>query len=260
MATFLSLVSGVAGYLLNAHSGKLWDMHRDEVEEVIQGWLASRLAPVRMGAKGVGHLVRYIWLRSAPGMQEAVGYPGAPQATPTSGDAQDTTPIPLADDILATAPRTLHEGEQVPLLSTPIVVVGSGSGACAFTSSFIRTITDSPSWRSRPADMLILERGNAYAPRPNGRPIPAGESDAMDALFEKGGVCVSEESAISFATASTLGGGSRINWSACLQTDRKVREEWTRHMHKGAGGEADGEAGRWADMFLGAEWQDCLDT
>lgn len=250
---FLTLIGGVGSYILSAHSGYLYNLTRDEAEEVIKGWQMSRLEPIRKGAKGVGHLVRYIWLRTAPGLLEAMGAPEVPvphikeQVGTVTDEAK---PV----NVLDSAVKGAHGDEGVLVVKTGVLVIGSGSGASAFTHSLVRSLTElghSPSI-SRP-DILVVERGKAFAPRANGQPLPSTEAKSFNELFADGGLLVSKESGISVVTANTLGGGSRINWSACLQVERKVRQEWTRHMGQGA---AKGEGG----MFLGAEWQDCLDT
>jgi hypothetical protein len=48
-----------------------------------------------------------------------------------------------------------------------------------------------------------------------------------------------------------------VNWSACLQTDRKVREEWTRNLLLGT---KRGTKDPHGSLFLGREWQECMDT
>lgn len=236
---FLTLIGGYGAYLFNGTNKNLYDLTRDEVENVFIGWQGSRLAPVRMGAKGIGFIIRAIWMRTCPGIEKAMGFPGhvdPAQPDPLTGTFDDAT-------------TSTVESEQVKELTTGILVLGSGSGASAFVSSVARnlnpqTITSFPANRS--SDILILEKGSTSNHQ--------SENGAINQLWEGGGIFSSDEG-VSILAGSTWGGGSRINWSACLQTDRKVRDEWTREVMKGLGKEGDPHG----QMFLGEEWQECME-
>jgi hypothetical protein len=258
MVSASDLTGGIGGYILNAHSGYLYDLTRQEVEEVIQGWQASRLAPIRTGAKGVGQIVRSLWLRYAPGVLEYMGAPALP-VPPVRSEAETIDGGATPQSVLEAVAVQVYDDEEVLVLETEMLVIGSGSGASAFTHSLVRTLTESGyrfSTPTRSADILVLERGKAFAPRAAGHPLPNDEAESFEQMFTDGGVSISKESGITVLSANTLGGGSRINWSACLQVERRVREEWTAHMRKGAVKGTEG----YADMFTGPEWQDCLET
>lgn len=251
---FLSIVSGYTGYLLNGTSTYLFDLPRDQVEEIILGWTDSRLKPIRTGAKAVGFIVRSLWIRTCPGLLEAIGHPG--HVVPES-KIQD--PVPQ-EDILGQAKAGQYAGEQVLELSTGVLIIGSGSGATAFTHSLVRNLKNQ-NWQSlisspeNVSDVLLLEKGTKKSPHPGGVPMTGDENEAFNNMVEGGGVLSSDEGAISVFAGSTWGGGSRVNWSACLQTDRIVREEWTKHIMQDMGKAGDPH-GR---MFLSREWQDCME-
>jgi hypothetical protein len=251
MALFLSLVSGYTGYAFNGTSTYLYDLPRDQVEAIIQGWMQSRLAPIRTGAKAVGSIIRSMWIRTCPDLLPAIGHPGHIVHTPKDQGGED---------LLGSARSAEFQGEQVQELTTGVLVIGSGSGASSFTHSLVRNLK-SQNWQSlisspsNVSDVLLLEKGSKRTPHPNGTPLTGDENEAFDSMMENGGVLISDEGAIQVVAGSTWGGGSRVNWSACLQTDRIVREEWTKHIMNDMGKTGDPH-GR---MFLGREWQDCME-
>jgi hypothetical protein len=256
MKLFLSLVSGYTGYPFNGTSVYLYDLPRDQVEKILQGWMVSRIKPIRQGMKGVGFIIRSLWIRTCPELLPSIGHPGhiSPEP-PVQGNK--------AEDILVDAKTISYNSEQVQEISTGIIVIGSGSGASAFTGSLVRQLS-SQNWpsllprsgSSHVSDILLLEKGIQKSPHPHGSRLTGDENESFNNMMENGGVLTSDESAINIIAGSTWGGGSRVNWSACLQTDRIVREEWTKHIMQDLGKSGDAH-GR---MFLGREWQECMEV
>ena len=253
---FLGIVSGYVGYGFNGTSTYLYNLSRDEVEAIVLGWTQSRLRPIRLGVKGLGTILRSLWVRTCPGLLDAIGYPV--HITP---DAPVQTPNTV-DNILEQAVPVSYDGKPALEVTVGVLVIGSGSGATAFTHALIRDLTAVGDWkkvlRETPttSDVLVVEKSSIRFPHPTGTPLTSSEDEAFDSMLEGGGVVTTDESAVTILAGSTWGGGSRINWSACLQTDRLVREEWTRHVMKDVGKKGDPH-GR---MFLGKEWQDCMET
>jgi hypothetical protein len=170
------------------------------------------------------------------GIEEAMGFPG--HAIPPS---PPQVKCELEEDGLA------NGSEGVTELKAGVLVIGSGSGASAFINSLLRNLHPKPHFSAdRTCDILIIEKGYTTRPQP--------EDEAITQLWEGGGICSSDEG-VSILAGSTWGGGSAINWSACLQTDRKVREEWTRGIMDDLGKDTDPHG----KMFLGGEWQDCME-
>lgn len=228
---FLTICSGYAGYLLNGTSAYLYDLPRRQVEQIIQGWIGSRLKPIRTGAKGLGFIIRSLWIMSCPGILEDMGHPGHAAVTDD----------PSGRDVLEDARTVDFEGELAREISTGLLVVGSGSGGSAFTHSFMRNLPQDCAGEDIP--VLVVDKGSKAGAQ--------GELSAFETMYEGGGILASDESAISVVAGSTWGGGSRINWSACLQTDRMVREEWTRRIVQ--------DKDPHGRIFLGREWQECME-
>ena len=52
------------------------------------------------------------------------------------------------------------------------------------------------------------------------------EKDGNKNLYESRGVLITVNQQTMILAGSTFGGGSTVNWSACLKTPFKVRKEW----------------------------------
>jgi hypothetical protein len=274
LGIFLSIVGSTVGSVIfNGTSTPLSQLGSRDVEGIIKGWYGSRLRPIRMGIKATSIIVRAIWLRTCPGLSTAMGYPGPPLPNAPGAEAghEPAPPSRAGDDILAKGKAVVYDGETAIEIRTGVLVIGSGSGGTAFTHSLVQRLTagkgdGEEDWKSNlygsveleegMPDILVVERGKKYVPHPGGIPLAKTEGQGLEDVMESGGIMTTEESSISLIAGSTWGGGSRINWSACLRTDRMVREEWTKHM-----GRDRKERKAWEDgMFMSDEWQDCTEA
>ncbi|KAK2873675.1 hypothetical protein FQN49_002172 [Arthroderma sp. PD_2] len=70
--------------------------------------------------------------------------------------------------------------------------------------------------------VIVVEKSYFF---PNNRYPMAGKEGAVH-LFSNGGAELSDDGSIGVVSGSTWGGGGTINWSASLQTQSMVREEW----------------------------------
>lgn len=227
----------------------------------VKGWFDSRIATIRQGAKGIGHIIRFVWLKSTPEYYRAIGFP--PMETSSADSKAQHDAQKAVDDrrrvLLDQAVEMEYEGEQVKMIKTGTLVIGSGPGGSAFVRSFTRQLgqVDKLKTAQYNLDVLILDKGTSFAPQPSGPPLPETEGQGLEQLFEDGSVLTSDTGGISILAGSTWGGGGRINWSACLNTDRIVREEWTRSL---VGKNKLGVRDPYGRLFLGKEWQECMDA
>lgn len=133
-------------------------------------------------------------------------------------------------------PRTLSDDDLASTLGAvvmaDVVVIGSGAGggpvAAVLAEAGLRVI--------------VIEKGSYYR---NGD-LPVKEVHATSQMLEASGVCASVDGSVAVVAGSTLGGGTKINWSGSLKTPPHVRKEWAQRY-----GLLD---------FTSPHYDECLDT
>jgi long-chain-alcohol oxidase len=156
---------------------------------------------------------------------EAIGYPspdrrllGRPLTAPKFTYSFITPPSPA-------------EGSGLPIITTQVLIIGSGAGGGVVASRLARDY-----------ETLVIDKG-VYAPTGKKH---RGQSEAFEEMYQNGGFIASESGTISILAGSVFGGGTSINWSGSLKTQHYVREEWAKK--KGLG------------WFLTKGYSDALDA
>lgn len=103
-------------------------------------------------------------------------------------------------------------GDEPVILETDVVIVGSGcgGGVCA------KNLAEAGN------RVIVVEKAYHYPPEY----LPMSEADAGVHLFMNGGVDISDDNSTVIIAGRAWGGGGTINWSASLQTQQYVRQEW----------------------------------
>lgn len=97
-------------------------------------------------------------------------------------------------------------------VSCDVVVVGSGAGGGVVAGVLARA----------GYKVIVLEKGG-YNARSN---LSLLEGPTMDQMYESSGVVATHDMGIVLLAGSTVGGGSAVNWSACIRTPDHVISEW----------------------------------
>lgn len=103
-------------------------------------------------------------------------------------------------------------GSEPELVETDVVVVGSGcgGGVCA------KNLAEAGN------RVIVVEKAYHYPTEH----LPMTEANAAVHLFMNGGMIQTDEGSAAIIAGQAFGGGGTVNWSASLQTQRFVREEW----------------------------------
>ncbi|KAF6994590.1 hypothetical protein CFC21_011252 [Triticum aestivum] len=209
------------------------DMPAERQEAALQRWNRTRwLFPLRIVFALVKILSHYVFYTMVDENSEnphwkAIGYSveewqrdpaeaPAPSRPLDNGVVEtralnDTTLLrSLADRGLPVKPGAQHTVE------CDAVIVGSGCGG-----GVAAAILASAGYK-----VVVVEKGDYFA----ADDYSSVEGPSMERLFEKGGIfCTSNVTTMVF-TGSTVGGGSAVNWSACIRTPGEVLQEWS-HDH-----------------------------
>jgi len=153
----------------------------------------------------------------SPTLPEIIGFPAVPKHGKRGGDY----PYEFVDFSARDSSSTIE---------TDVVIVGSGCGAgvCA------KNLAEAGFF------VLVVEKGR-YFPSTH---YPMQPGDAAVHLMENGGAVVSDDGSTAVLAGSCLGGGGTVNWSASLQTQHYVRQEW---------------ADQGLPFFTSGDFQKCLD-
>ncbi|CAL0328920.1 unnamed protein product [Lupinus luteus] len=108
---------------------------------------------------------------------------------------------------------TLDSKNNILKIKCDALVIGSGSGGGVAAS-----VLSSAGFK-----VVVVEKGNYFVPQD----YSSLEGPSMNQLYENGGIFASVDSRILLLAGSTVGGGSAVNWSACLKTPQNVMKEWS---------------------------------
>lgn len=166
---------------------------------MLHSWKNSSLATFRVLFKQLSLIGKHVYLRASPLFDELTGFPSAPSGWHPVG----SYPFEFMHFNTSSDPIQIE---------TDVIVVGSGCGAGVVA----RTIATAGH------RVIVVDKGHHV----QNSSLPLDHSEAFFHLFEQGGLLASEDGSITVTSGSCFGGGGTVNWSACLQTQNTVRDEW----------------------------------
>ncbi|KAL6630100.1 hypothetical protein ACP70R_029865 [Stipagrostis hirtigluma subsp. patula] len=127
----------------------------------------------------------------------------------TINETDATLPASLADKGLIVADDA---APGVCRVECDVVIVGSGCGGGVAAAVLARA----------GHKVVVIEKGSYFT----ARDYTGIEAPSMSQLYESGGCVTTLDGGALVLAGSTVGGGSVVNWSACLKTPDEVRKEW----------------------------------
>ncbi|KAJ5925342.1 hypothetical protein N7454_007981 [Penicillium verhagenii] len=156
-------------------------------------------APLRGVYRGLTAIVKKSWVLASPTIEKVLGFPRVPvHGKPTDGFSYEFLQIP--------------PGEGPEIIETDVVIVGSGCGGAVTAKNLAEA----------GLRVLVVEKSYCYT----SKSFPMAPNEAYVSMFENSGAVVSDDGAMVVIGGSTWGGGGTVNWSAALQTQAYVRQEW----------------------------------
>ncbi|KAE9616934.1 hypothetical protein Lal_00034831 [Lupinus albus] len=208
------------------------NMSLEKREKVMQGWLnhSRFLTPIRLAFGYIKILCLFVFFSRVDENGDnpawkAIGY----EVSTNEKLINSSNKRPLEKGVI----ETMHESDSTLLQSLlekglnvtldsknnilkvkcDAVVIGSGSGGGVAASVL----------SSAGHKVVVLEKGNYFVPKD----YSSLEGPSMNQLYETGGILSSADSRILLLSGSTVGGGSAVNWSACIKTPQNVLKEWS---------------------------------
>jgi len=163
-------------------------------ERCLRGWATSRLPPRRKAFQALKRLTT-VTHYTTPGVAKVIGYPGP--LGPPPDVAKPIRPVTIARDTT---------------LDCDVVVVGSGAGGGVVAAELA----------ARGKDVIVLEKGGYR----NEADFTHLEGEALETMYDAGGLLATRDLGLLILQGSTLGGGTVINYTTSFPTPDSVRHEW----------------------------------
>ncbi|XP_060178658.1 long-chain-alcohol oxidase FAO1-like [Lycium barbarum] len=209
---------------------KFSDIPLEKREIVLQKWFKNRfLTPVRLAIVFIKFLCLYVFFTQVgedyknPAWDD-MGY----QVDNEDNSSETPDERPLQKGIVETIYETessivkslVQKGLKVTedtkndmyKVQCDVVIVGSGCGGGVAASVLA----------SSGLKVVVLEKGNYFIKSD----YSSLEGPSQGQLYESGGILSTWDGKIMILAGSTVGGGSAVNWSACIKTPDSVMQEW----------------------------------
>lgn len=227
LKVLLSLLNTKAGsYIGTGSTAVLHTRSLADRTRIVLAWANSSIAPLRALHGACEGLTKAIWLSQSATLHRVIDYPNIPKNIERH-PSYDFKFIDFSSTNVSSPVR----------VEADIVIVGSGCGSGVVADHLARSLS---TLNPRPR-ILVLEKGYHFP----STHFPMEQSAAGNYLQEGGGGIMSDDGSIGVVAGAVFGGGGMINWSASLQPQHFVREDWARQTN--------------SPLFLSQDFQECLD-
>ncbi|KAK7858743.1 long-chain-alcohol oxidase fao2 [Quercus suber] len=188
---------------------KFSDMSLEKREEILQSWTRKRgLLPFRLVFVVIKIFCLYTFFSMLTGHRKE--RPLQKGVIETMYEKDSTFIQSLTQKGLEVTEDTEHN---VCKIKCDVIVVGSGCGGGVAAAVLA----------SSGQKVVVLEKGNYFVPED----FSSLEGPAMNELYESGGILSTIDGKHLIFAGSTVGGGSAVNWSACIKTPDSILREWS---------------------------------
>ncbi|KAJ0967557.1 hypothetical protein J5N97_024474 [Dioscorea zingiberensis] len=217
---------------------KFSDMPVEKREEVLKGWTKGKyFIPLRMVFLMIKIICFYVFFSMTNEHSEnpswkAIGY-RLPTSEKPSKTQVERVERPLEKGIIESINQTdssLYESltqkgikvtenssQNLYKIECDVVIVGSGCGGGVAAAVLA----------SKGHKVVVIEKGNYFT----SEDYTSLEGPSMDQLYESGGKLSTVDGKMMLMAGSTVGGGSAVNWSACIRTPDQILKEWSQEHH-----------------------------
>ncbi|KAL2073563.1 hypothetical protein VTL71DRAFT_10889 [Oculimacula yallundae] len=196
--------------------------------QILNSWRTSRLPALQAAYKQVTFVAKNLWLKTSPTFYPISGFPKVPDHY-QPGQHFEYQFEQFGQSGIQAGRGGMEDGSEV--FETDVLIVGSGcgGGVCA------KNLAEAGH------RVMVVDKSYYFSPSQ----LPMSEKDGGVHLYMDGGVMSSDDASISVIAGSNWGGGGTVNWSASLQPQSFVRNEWSKD--------------RGLPLFTSAEYQESLD-
>ncbi|KAI5864473.1 long-chain fatty alcohol dehydrogenase [Durotheca rogersii] len=186
-------------------------------EAAIKSWGRAWVRIWPIVGKSIAKMARVLYAQSDPLLLELSGY---------KRYDDHYRPGPSFDFDFA----QFGPGSDIETVDADVVIVGSGCGGAVCAKVLAEA----------GHRVVVVDKGYHF---PTSQ-LPMTAEAANHFLYEGGGAAQSADGSVTVLAGSCWGGGGTVNWSACLQLQGFVRQEW---------------ADQGLDFFTTQEFQNCMD-
>nr|CAB75353.1 long chain fatty alcohol oxidase [Candida tropicalis] len=183
------------------------EMSLPERERLLASWRDSPIAAKRRLFRLVSSLTLSTFVRLASDLHlKAIHYPER-DLREKAYESQEIDPFKYSFE-----EKPKFDGAESYLPDIDVIIIGSGAGAGVVAHTLAND-----GYKT-----LVLEKGRYFS----NLELNFNDKDGVQELYQGGGALTTTNQQMFILAGSTFGGGTTVNWSACLKTPFKVRKEW----------------------------------